>query len=526
MRSISTTTSVCEQCGELIPAKVITDGVDVYLHKFCRRHGESQARIYCDVAQYLRAQRFVKPAWKPQTFAGVVKNGCPNDCGFCERHEQHLCMPIIEITTRCDLACPVCINSSGAPTAVPSSEFRVPSPEQPVPSSEFRVPSCEQPVPSSEPQLLLPDPRPLIPDPCSLTPDPRPLTPALWDMSLDEFRFILDRLLEAERQVDVLNLSGGEPLLHPRFLDLLDEALARTKIVRTSVSTNGMAFLTRPELLRELRDRNVVVSLQFDGFSERAYQILRGRALLDEKRRILDMLCEAGATTSLTMTAAAGVNDDQFPAMLDCLFGRDNIVSMMIQPLAFAGRAADLAGAIPRLTIPEVVRLLAGAGRPAVKENNFVPLPCSNPLCISLAFYLMLESGQAVSLNELANADVLMDSISNRVFFGLEPDEYEKLKQMIYDLWSGPSGAAPDGREVLATLRNLLKQISCCGGFDPRQAFQMMERKVKSIFIHAFQDAQTFDLARVRRCCQAYPQPDGRLIPACVRNVIKRKADE
>ena len=44
----------------------------------------------------------------------------------------------------------------------------------------------------------------------------------------------------------------------------------------------------------------------------------------------------------------------------------------------------------------------------------------------------------------------------------------------------------------------------------------------KSIFIHAFQDAETFDLARARRCCNAYPQPDGSLMPACVYNVLRR----
>ena len=54
--------------------------------------------------------------------------------------------------------------------------------------------------------------------------------------------------------------------------------------------------------------------------------------------------------------------------------------------------------------------------------------------------------------------------------------------------------------------------------------FTLFERRVKSVFIHAFQDAETFDLARVRRCCQAYPQPDGSLVPACVRNVLRRPA--
>lgn len=100
----------------------------------------------------------------------------------------------------------------------------------------------------------------------------------------------------------------------------------------------------------------------------------------------------------------------------------------------------------------------------------------------------------------------------------------ERLKQMIYDLWSGPAGAVPESKAVLRTLKGILKELSektCCG-FDPRRAFGIAERRVKSVFIHAFQDPDTFDLARLRRCCQGYPQADGRLLPACARDVLRK----
>lgn len=95
------------------------------------------------------------------------------------------------------------------------------------------------------------------------------------------------------------------------------------------------------------------------------------------------------------------------------------------------------------------------------------------------------------------------------------------MKDLIYDVWSGPVGAAPDGAAVMRTLRQILDEL---GGrrFDPRQVFAVTERRIKSIFLHAFQDAETFDLARVRRCCNAYPEPDGRFLPVCVRNVLRR----
>jgi len=469
MKTLGMTQSVCSRCGAIGPAKTVTDGHDVYFHKFCSEHGETRVFIRSDLEDYLRSQRYVKSAWKPETFMGDARTRCPEGCGFCERHEQHLCIPIIEITNRCDLVCPVCINASGRDTRKP-----------------FRP----------------------------------------WDLSLDELRHLLDKTLEAERQLDIINFSGGEPLLHPQLLEMIDEALSRKEIIRISLSTNGLRFLEEPRLLQELHKRHIVISLQFDGFEENIYKDLRGRSILQEKLEILDMLKDCGITTSLTMTAAGGVNDDQFPKMLDYLFGHDHVVSLMVQPVAFVGRGANLSGKLARLTIPDIVRLLDGAGHPAVKAEDFLPLPCSHPLCFSLAFFLMLDRGGVVSISRLTDASTLMDSLSNRVIYGLDSGEHEKLKQMIYDLWSGPLGAVPDSQAILSTLRNILREMSnpstYCS-FDARWAFALAERNVKSIFIHAFQDAETFDLARVRRCCQAYPQPDGKLIPACVHNVLRRK---
>ncbi len=464
-KTLGMTTSVCGVCRQLVPAKLISDGSDVFFQKFCAAHGEEVTRIRSNPDNYLETSRYVKPAWVPNSFSGDAHKGCPDGCGFCTNHEQHLCMPIVEITSRCNLMCPVCLNSSGGP--VP--------------------PGAEQ------------------------------------DLSVAEFRIMLDRLLKAEKQVDVLNLSGGEPLLHPDIMALVDEALSRKEIIRVSISTNGLLLLDNPGLLASVKARNVVISLQFDGFDERAYDVLRGRKLLQEKLRLLALLTEADITTSLTMTLAGQVNDDQFPRLLEYFFTTPNIVSLMIQPLAFAGRGAALKDAAERISIPEIVQYLAASGHPSVSASDFVPLPCSHPLCFSLAFFLMLDNGGTVSLNRLVKASSMLDSLSNRVFFGLDPEEHAKIKDMIYDLWSGPVGVVPDSESVLKTLRGILKGMSeptACGCFDARKAFSSSERRVKSIFIHAFQDAGTFDLDRVRRCCQAYPQRDGRLLPACVRNVI------
>jgi len=343
-----------------------------------------------------------------------------------------------------------------------------------------------------------------------------------WDMTLEEFKSLIDNLIRAENQIDVINLSGGEPLLHPQLLDIIDEAISRPEIVRVSISTNGLKLLEIPSLVHLLHERNVVLSLQFDGFDDKAYQILRGQKLLTQKLEILKLLAESNISTSLTVTTADKVNTDQFPQIVEYLFSNPHIISLMIQPLSFAGRGSDLSGKIDRLTIPDITKLLGAIKDDRINASDFAPLPCSHPLCFSLAYYLMLDDGNTMSLNQLVEASKMMDSLANRTVFGLDVDDQEHLRDMVYEIWSGPAAAAPDSEAVMTTLRSLIDEMSC-SCFDPRKAFTIAERHIKSIFIHAFQDVNNFDLARVRRCCQAYPQPDGKLIPACVHNVIGRK---
>lgn len=458
MKTLGITHSVCNKCRQIIPAKVVAEGNDVFFRKFCPVHGSSDNLIHNDLDSYLGNQRYVKPAWIPDDYSGQSDKPCPDGCGFCDRHEQHLCMPIVEITSRCDMDCPICIVDAGAD----------------------------------------------------------------WDMTVEEFSIVIDKLIRTENQIDVINISGGEPLLHPKLLDIIDYAVSRPEIVRVSISTNGLALLKEAGLIDRLNERDVVISLQFDGFDDKVYETLRGQKLARKKLEILEMLSEKNAATSLTVTAAKNVNTDEFAEIVDLFFSSPNIISMMIQPLSFAGRGSTFSDKIELLTIADITKMLGAIKDSRISASDFAPLPCSHPLCFSLAYYLMLDDGNTVSLNQLVEASKMMDTLANKTVFGLDSDEQDNLKDMIYDIWSGPAGVAPDSEAVMTTLRSIIDEMSC-SCFDPRKAFTIAQRHVKSIFIHAFQDANTFDLSRVRRCCQAYPQPDGKLIPACVHNVFGRK---
>jgi uncharacterized radical SAM superfamily Fe-S cluster-containing enzyme len=244
-------------------------------------------------------------------------------------------------------------------------------------------------------------------------------------------------------------------------------------------------------------------------------------ALLQREGRLIDFCEEFGVLMSLTATVARGVNDHAIRDVADLLFQRDHILSVMFQPAAYAGQAAALGRPEQAVTIPDVIQALDGAGSATVSSAHFVPLPCSHPACFSLAHYLKVAHNEFRPVKNMADAELYMNLIQNRTMFGTDSESFQLVTDAVYDLWSSPAGSSPDSQKTLDTLRRLIASTSS-GGYSPRKAVSVGERAVKSIFIHQFMDPDTFDLSRARKCCQVYPQLDGRMIPVCVHNCLKR----
>ena len=455
---LGATTSLCRACGRMVAARVEADDEGVWLHKHCPDHGVQIARVYGDGAAYRDLGRIGRPASVPMAFATTGADGCPDSCGLCPEHEQHVCMPIIEITDCCDLACPIClVGDSGS----------------------------------------------------------RHLTRR-------QVSRMLDGLIESEGQIGVATLSGGEPTLNPEFREIVEECVSRKEILRVSVSTNGLSLARDPDLMRFLADRSVVISLQFDGLRGEVYRALRGRDLSTEKMRVIELAGEIDAPMSLTATVVRGVNEDDLSDVVELLFEREYILSVMFQPMAYAGRGEAIPRPRDAVTIPDVIDAIEGAAGGLVARDNFTPLPCSHPACFSLAFYLRTDPGRFVPIKGLVGVDRYMDIMANRALFGTDAESFEQIQEAVYDLWSGPSGMTPDSQQTLGAVRRLLRAATCGEGYNAGRALAAAERSIKSIFVHQFMDRDTFDLARVRKCCNVYPQPDGKLIPACVNNCIRR----
>jgi uncharacterized radical SAM superfamily Fe-S cluster-containing enzyme len=110
---------------------------------------------------------------------------------------------------------------------------------------------------------------------------------------------------------------------------------------------------------------------------------------------------------------------------------------------------------------------------------------------------------------------------SNRSLPGLDQEGHEAIRGHIYECWSAADSIA-DNRDVLARIKSILKELEG-RNFSAKAAFDVGSTVLRSVFIHGFMDARTFDLGRLMKCCNHYLQPDGRLVPMCAMNGNKYK---
>src|SRR5947209_12812880 len=207
------TTSMCESCLRLVPAKIIEEDGAVWYQKRCADHGVQKTLVSSDATYWKRCRDFLKPGDLPRQFQTRIDKGCPTDCGLCPDHEQHTCLALIDITDACNLSCPTCFADARGHTF----------------------------------------------------------------MSPDHIARLLEQFVEAEGRPEILQLSGGEPTVHPQVREIIERALS-LPIGRIMLNTNGVRLAKDDRFLEFVarhRDR-LEVYLQFDGFRPETSLRLRG----------------------------------------------------------------------------------------------------------------------------------------------------------------------------------------------------------------------------------------------------------
>src|SRR5712664_2779349 len=164
------------------------------------------------------------------------------------------------------------------------------------------------------------------------------------ELSWDEIQEILDNALKIKprRQMSV-QFSGGEPTMHPYFLDAIRYA---RKIGYNSVqaATNGIEFAKSKDFCRKAAEAGLrYVYLQFDGVGNDANSHRQVGNLFDVKMRAINNLHEAGVEIVLVTTLVNGINNDQVGSIIR--FALDNpkkIAFLSFQPVSFTGRDEEI----------------------------------------------------------------------------------------------------------------------------------------------------------------------------------------
>jgi uncharacterized radical SAM superfamily Fe-S cluster-containing enzyme len=452
---LASTRALCPVCLAVCPGQVIDRAGKVILRRSCPAHGTRESLVLSDVEWWRWSRKFVRPGRRPEPLTST-EHGCPYDCGFCPEHEQHACVTVFEITESCNLACPACF--AGDAHAV--------------------------------------------------------------HRSLEEVDAMARGLLHAEGgSADVVMLSGGEPTLHPRFLEILDRVSA-LPVRYVIVNSNGVRFARDAAFAREVADRDALVYLQFDGFEASTYEALRGRDdLLATKMAALANLHASGARVVLVGTIVKGVNDHEIGAIVRFGTQHPAVRAVSLQPQFGEGRFVAF-DPMDRMTITDVIDAVDRDSGLFARED-FVPVPCCDPMCTA-ATYAYVRDGEVTPVTRLVPVETYLAYLENAAMPNLSEayrQDVEEMRGVLLRLYSkgSPPGTERQAAAFFCACEPLL------GEFD---AVDDLSDHVFAVTIEGFMDRHVFDVSRVTRCCIQEALPDGRIIPFCAYNTLYRFAPD
>jgi 7,8-dihydro-6-hydroxymethylpterin dimethyltransferase len=381
----------------------------------------------------------------PERFNTPMAWGCPYDCGLCPDHMQHSCLTILEITDHCNLSCPVCYAASG------------------------------------------------------------PHRTERRDLATVER--MLDAIVANEGEPDVVQISGGEPTTHPDFFAILDAA-KRRPIKHLMLNTNGIRIATEPGFAERLATYapGFEIYLQFDSLQRDALMTLRGADLRRIREDAVAALDRVGLSTTLVMTVAAGVNDQEIGAVVAWATQHACIRGVTLQPIQFAGRIDGVPATTARLTLTEVRQRLLDQC-PIFQPDDVIPVPC-NPDALAMGYALRTADGIA-PLTRFIAPEVLLAGERNTIVFEQDP----ALKDQVFRLFA--TNHSPESQA-----KHLASLLCCLPGVDapPGVGYDSVFR----VLIMAFMDATAFDVRAMKKSCVHIVQPDGRIIPFESFNLLYR----
>lgn len=442
------TISLCPVCLKRVDAKIVFENNHVFMLKSCTDHGFQKVLIATDAEYYKNIRNYNKPSEMPLQFNTKTHYGCPYDCGLCVDHEQHGCLTVVEITDRCNLSCPTC--------------YAMSSPHY----GRHRT--------------------------------------------VEEVERMLDIIVANEGELDVVQISGGEPTIHPDFFAILD--IAKTKPIKhLMVNTNGIRIAKDIEFTRQLASYmpDFEIYLQFDSFRPDALQQMRGKDLTDVRKRALEHLNQFNLSTTLVVTLQKGVNDDEVGEIIEFALKQPCVRGVTFQPTQIAGRTENFNPATDRITLTDVRQKILEQTN-IFQPNDLLPVPC-NPDSLAMGYALKLN-GQVFPLTRYIDPEALLNNSKNTIVY----EQDKGLHEQMINIFS--TGISVDRVE------ENMKQLLCC--LPEVHAPGLSYNNLFRIIIMRFIDAWDFDVRAIKKSCVHIVHKDGRVIPFETMNLFYRDDKE
>ncbi|TWP30642.1 radical SAM protein [Apibacter muscae] len=438
------TISLCPTCLKRIGAKIVFEKENVYMIKKCPEHGTHKVLLATDIDYYKNIRNYNKASEMPLKFNTPIEYGCPYDCGLCTDHEQHSCLSIIEITDRCNLTCPTC--------------YAMSSPHY----GNHRT--------------------------------------------VEEVEKMLNIMVENEGEPDVLQISGGEPTIHPEFFKILD--IAKSKPIKhLMLNTNGIRIAQDPGFAEKLATYmpDFEIYLQFDSFKPEVLQKMRGKDLTEVREKALDKLNELNLSTTLVVTMEKGLNDDEAGKIIDFALKQKCVRGVTFQPVQIAGRNTP-ESLKNRLTLTEVRNNIL-TQTDVFQPNDIIPVPC-NPDALAMGYVLKLGGEKFPLTRYIDPKELLNTETQNTIIY----EQSEVMRDKLIKIFS--TGISVDKAE------GEFNQLLCC--LPQISAPGLKYDHLFRIIIMNFMDAYDFDVRAVKKSCVHIVNKDGKIIPFENMNLFYR----
>ncbi len=453
---LKTVRGMCRTCREVVPARVTVQDGKVWQQSLCPSCANAPALIAGDAEWYHEVMSRPLRDCAPLKHSHPPAKGCPHDCGPCSWHASPCQLPVLSVTNACDLNCPICFTYNRPDKA--------------------------------------------------------------YYMSVEEMRRSVEWVIASSERVDLINITGGEPTMHPEIVSLL-ECCKRAEIGRVTMNSNGVRLSRDTALCEQLGALGVHVILSFNTLDSEVSREIHGCDLVATKLKAIENLTRAGVKMTLLNVMIRGVNEGAIADLFALLGSNDSILSLTVQTMTYTGQGGGRIVERAHIPVDEAARTVCRGSSGALAFTDFLTRPSAHPLCY-LTCYMLKIGDQLLPFARFAPEERLLAWMRDSYLIRLEGEE-SFFRDVINDLY------AQGDRRQLKLFREMIDTLYPPGVvLDVFERQRVAERLVRTVYVHTHMDESNFDCSRAMMCPDLVPAAPGRLIPACTYNLFYRMKDE